>query len=164
MRIPLHLTVALGLATALLLGCGSNEPEAGPADQTSSEPSASETLPNGPIDYTQIAMVSESNVDGTVSPRAVVLDSEAAVQEFAGQFTGDQMGKSLAREYASADVPEGEALVGAVVDVSCQAPSEVQVEKTNRGVEVTATAKVSKIQCLVPVTTVALVSVSEAAV
>jgi hypothetical protein len=176
MRKVLRLTVALvvvGLALALLVGCGSSEPNAAPADgQSSSEPSdepsdePSENLPNGPIDFTQIAMVSESNVDGTVSPRAVELDSEAAVQEFAGQFTGDQMGQALAREYASADVPEGETLVASVVDISCQAPTEVQVQKTDRGVAVTAEAKASKvqIQCLVPVTTVALVSVPEAAV
>jgi hypothetical protein len=171
-RTAIRLTVALvvvGLAVALLVGCGSSQQEAGPADdQTSSQPSdePSENLPNGPIDFTQIAMVSESNVDGTVSPRAVVLDSEASVQEFAGQFTGDQMGQALAREYASADVPEGELLVASVVDISCQAPTEVRVKKTDGGVRVTAAAQASKvqIQCLVPVTTVALVSVPEAAV
>ena len=58
-------------------------------------------------------------------------------------------------------------MVGAVVDVSCQAPSDVQVEKTQTGgVEVTADGGEveGRGQCLVPVTTVALVSVPEAAV
>ena len=173
MRIALRLTVALvvvGLAVVLLVGCGSDEPEASPADQTSSEPtdetsepSPSETVPPGPVEYTAIALVSASNAEGTVSPRAVVLDSQKAVGKFAGQFSGDQMGNALARQYARADLPKGEVMLGAVVDVSCQPPSDLQVEKTKRGIEVTATTKASKVQCLVPVTTVALVSVPEAA-
>jgi hypothetical protein len=181
MRTALRFTVALmvaGLAVALLAGCGSDEPEATPAEQettseptdetskpTPEEPSPSETFPPGPIEYTAIALVSASNAEGTVSPRAIVLDSQEAVGKFAGQFGGDQMGRALAREYARADLPKDEVMLGAVVDVSCEAPSALQVEKTKRGVEVTATAKASKnVQCLVPVTTVALVSVPEAAV
>jgi hypothetical protein len=173
MRIAIRLTVALvvvGLAVVLLVGCGSDEPEASPADQTSSEPtdetsepSPSETVPPGPVEYTAIALISASNAEGTVSPRAVVLDSQKAVGKFAGQFSGDQLGNALARQYARADLPKGEVMLGAVVDVSCQPPSDLQVEKTKRGIEVTATTKASKVQCLVPVTTVALVSVPEAA-
>ena len=165
--------VAVGLAVALLAGCGSDAPEAGPVEEeTSSEPSdktkeptPSESIPPGPIEYTAIALVSASNAEGTVSPRAVVLDGPKAVGTFAGQFSGDQMGRALRKEYARADRPKDEVMLGAVVDVSCEPPSELQVEKTKRGVEVTATAKVSKnVQCLVPVTTVALVSVPEAAI
>ena len=177
MRTALRVTVALvvvGLAVVLLVACGSSEPEAAPDDQeTTSEPTdesseptpSEETVPPGPIEYTAIALVSASNAEGTVSPRAVVLDSQKAVGKFAGQFSGDQMGRALAREYARADLPKDEVMLGSVVDVSCQAPSDLQVEKTRRGVEVTATGKASKnVQCLVPVTTVALVSVPEAAV
>jgi hypothetical protein len=180
MRIALRIRSALlvvGLAVVLLVGCGSSEDTAAPAseettaepsDETSepspSEPSPSETVPPGPIEYTALALVSASNAEGTVSPRAVVLDNQRAVAEFAGQFSGDQMRNALARQYARADLPNGEVMLGAVVDVSCQPPSELQVEKTRRGIEVTATAKASKVQCLVPVTTVALVSVPEAAI
>ena len=61
------------------------------------------------------------------------------------------------RQYARADLPKGEVMLGAVVDVSCQPPSDLQVEKTKRGIEVTATDKgLEVVQCLVPVTTVAL--------
>ncbi len=176
MRTALRLTVALvvvGLAIALLVGCGSNEPEAAPADQETtsaptdetSEPAPSEeTFPPGPIEYTAIALVSASNAEGSVEPRAVVLDSQKAVEQFASQFSGDQMRNALSKEYARADLPKDEVLLGAVVDISCEAPSDLQVEKTKRGVEITATAKASKVQCLVPVTTVALISVPEAAI
>jgi hypothetical protein len=175
MRIALRIRSALlvvGLAVVLLAGCGSSEDTAAPASEENtaepsdgtSEPSPSETVPPGPIEYTAIALVSASNAEGTVSPRAVVLDNQRAVAEFAGQFSGDQMRNALARQYARADLPNGEVMLGAVVDVSCQPPSELQVEKTRRGIEVTATAKASKVQCLVPVTTVALISVPEAAI
>ena len=155
------------LALGLLAGCGSADDTAAPADDRASEqtqepsPSPSET---GPVDFTQVAMISVSNADGTVDPQAVVLDSQAAVDEFAGQFSGTQMRTALTKAYQKADVPEGEVLAGAVVGVSCQAPSEVHVEQTKSGVEITADPVKTKNQCIVPVTTVALVSVPEAAV
>ena len=158
-----------GLAVVLLAGCGTDEPTAGPAEgetnSKTSKPTAGETVPPGPIEYTAIALVSASNAEGSVSPHAVVLDSQKAIEDFARQFSGDQLGQALARQYARADLPKDEVILGAVVDVSCEPPSDVQVEKTKKGIEVTATTKVSKnVQCLVPVTTVALVSVPEAAV
>ena len=158
-----------GLAVVLLAGCGTDEPTAGPAEgETSSKtskPTPSQTVPPGPIEYTAIALVSASNAEGSVSPHAVVLDSQKAIEDFTRQFSGDQMGQALTRQYARADLPKDEVMLGAVVDVSCEPPSDVQVEKTKKGIEVTATTKVSKnVQCLVPVTTVALVSVPEAAV
>ncbi len=173
-RVTVALVVAV-LAVVLLAGCGTSEPEAGPADQGTTgepteettdetkEPSPSETVPPGPIEYTAIALVSGSNVDGTVSPRAVVLDNRKAVQEFAGRFSGARMGTALSREYARADLPKREVMLGAVVDISCQPPRDIEVEKTDRGIEITAPTKPSKMQCLVPVTTVALVSVPKAA-
>jgi len=97
MRIALRIRAALlvvGLAVVLLVGCGSSEDTAAPASEETtaepsdetSEPSPSESVPPGPIEYTAIALVSASNAEGTVSPRAVVLDNQRAVAEFAGQF------------------------------------------------------------------------------
>jgi len=173
MRIAFRIAAAT-LALGLLVGCGADTTTGETADRTSSDaggktrqPSPSESFPPGPIPYTAIALVSASNAEGEVSPHAVVLDSRKAVQEFAGQFSGSQMLQGLEKQYARADLPKDEVMMGAVVDVSCQAPTDIQVEKTNRGVEITASSKPSKgkeVQCLVPVTTVALVSVPEAAV
>jgi len=175
MRTVPRILAALVAAVVLLVGCGADDTTAGQSDggtsseptETSDEPSPSESFPPGPIQYTAIALVSASNAEGETSPRAVVLDSRKAVQDFAGQFSGGQMVQALSKEYARADLPKDEVMMGAVVDVSCQAPTDIQVEKTNRGVEITASSKPSKgkeVQCLVPVTTVALVSVPEAAV
>lgn len=168
MRIALRSGTAL-LVVGLLVGCGADDTTAEPAEQETSsetsEPTPSKTVPPGPVEYTAIALVSASNAEGSVSPHAVVLDSQKAIEDFARQFSGDQMGQALARQYSRADLPKDEVMLGAVVDVSCEPPSDVQVEKTKDGIEVTATAKVSKnVQCLVPVTTVALVSVPVAAV
>ena len=170
MRIALRIAVALlvvGLAVALLVACGSQEDTAAPVEEETSgkteEPSES-PVANGPIEFTEIALVSESNVDGRVRAEGTVLDDEQAAVEFAGQFGSPRMARSVAEEYAQADVPEGEVVVGAVVDLSCEPPTEVAVEKTSQGVEITATPVKSTIQCLVPITTVALVSVPTGAV
>jgi hypothetical protein len=168
MRINLRLGTAL-LALGLLAGCGSADDTAAPTEDRTSEqtqePSPSQTPPEtGPLDFTQVALISVSNADGTMDPQAVVLDSQAAVDDFAGQFSGTQMRTALTKAYKKADVPADEVLVGAVVGVSCQPPSEVHVEEIKDGVEITADPVKTKIQCIVPVTTVALVSVPEAAV
>jgi hypothetical protein len=168
MRIGLRLGTAL-LALGLLAGCGSAEDTAAPTDdrttEQTQEPSPSHTPPEtGPVDFTQVALISVSNAEGTMDPQAVVLDSQAAVDEFAGQFSGSQMRTALTKAYKKSDVPDGEVLVAAVVGVSCQPPSELHVKQTKSGVEITADPVKNKVQCLVPVTTVALVSVPESAV
>ena len=173
MHTTLRFLVAL-VALGLLVGCGSQEDTAGAAgDDTSSqtgEPSRTTEEPSpgpeetGPFDFTQVALISVSNAEGTVSDEATVLDSRQAVEEFAGQFSGSQMATALNRAYQRADLPQGEVLVGAVVAVACQAPTDVEVAQTEDGLTITAEPVKSKVQCLVPVTTVALVSVPEAAV
>lgn len=168
MRIGLRLGTAL-LALGLLAGCGSADDTAAPTDDRTTEqtpePSPSHTPPEtGPVDFTQVALISVSNAEGTMDPQAVVLDSQAAVDEFAGQFSGSQMRTALTKAYKKSDVPDGEVLVAAVVAVSCQPPSELHVKQTKSGVEITADPVKNKVQCLVPVTTVALVSVPESAV
>jgi hypothetical protein len=170
MKTALRLGTAV-LALGVLAGCGSADDTAAPAeDQTSEqtqEPSESpkETAPEtGPVDFTQLALISVSNAEGTMDPQAVVLDSQASVDEFAGQFKGAQMGTALTKAYQKADVPDDEVLVAAVVGVSCQPPSEVHVKQTKNGVRITADAVKTKNQCIVPVTTVAVLSVPESAV
>ena len=170
MHTAIRILVAV-LALGLLVGCGSQEDTARPAgNDTSSQseepsrtptPSPEET---GPLDFTQIALISVSNAEGTVSDEATVLDSQQAVDEFASQFSGSQMATALNRAYQKADLPAGEVMAGAVVGVACEAPTDVEVAHTKDGVEITADPVKSKVQCIVPVTTVALVSVPEAAV
>ena len=112
-----------------------------PTKEPTRKPAPEESFPPGPIQYTAIALVSASNAEGETSPRAVVLDSRKAVEEFSGQFSGSQMPQALSKEYARADLPKDEVMLGAVVDVSCQAPTDLQVEKTRRGVAITMVSR-----------------------
>lgn len=167
MRLILGALLAL---TLLLTGCGDDAGSGDEADdpaptQSSSSPAEDDPAPGGQVDFTEIAMVSESNVGGEVSEMATVLDSDAAVAEFSAQFDDERMGQRLSAEVAKADVPEGQTLVGAVVSMACDPPAEVFVEQgLAGGVTVSAGKVPNDKQCLVPVTTVALVAVDAAAV
>ncbi len=108
--------------------------------------------------------MTESNVGGEGSTVATVLDSEESVDEFAAQFEGTRMRDRLIEEVAAADVPDGQTLVGAVVAIGCDVPAEVFVETTTAGVEITPGKMPGNKQCLVAMTTVALVTVDSAAV
>lgn len=169
----MHTAIRL-LATLMVLGlfvgCGSQDDTAEPSSNDASSqteessPTPEEPEETGPLDFTQVALISISNAEGTVSDEATVLDSQQAVDEFAGQFSGSQMPTALDRAYEKADLPEGEVLAGAVVAVACEAPTDVEATQTKGGLTITADPVKSKVQCLVPVTTVALVSVPESAV
>jgi hypothetical protein len=152
------------LALALLLaGCGDDTPERAGDGASSSpaspSPTATGTPEEGPVDFTLVALVSESNVGGEVDPAATLLDSDRAVADFAARFDDPRMLERLQAEVAEADVPDGQALVGAVVAIACDAPAEVYVEWTGSGLQVTGSRVKTDKQCLVPVTTVALVAV-----
>jgi hypothetical protein len=167
------LLIPLALAASLVLGgCGDD------ADEVADDPTTSDISPSGSasgtptdapadgeVDFTEIALVSESAVDGESASEPVVLDTEQARADFAARFTGDRMGQAIDDAVAGADVPDGQTLVGAVVSIGCVAPDEVFVEETARGLEITA-GKVAgtKQQCFAPVTTVALVAVDSSLV
>lgn len=148
------------LATGLLAGCGSGQSDER-ADDPGATPSASSSpAGDGPVEFTEVALVSQSAVDGEVDTRATVLDGPDAVDEFSLQFTRPSMGEELAAEVARADVPEGQTLVGAVVSIGCDVPPGVTVESAGDGVAIVAQKVASPLkECFAAVTTVALVAV-----
>lgn len=105
-----------------------------------------------------VAILSASDVGGETTGAAVPLPDAAAVAEFV-EAIDPRLGDRVVDAAASARVPEGLALHGQVVAVGCVVPESVQVNQ--RGAEVVVVPqggpKESQIQCLVPVTTVALV-------
>ena len=103
--------------------------------------------------------VSESAVGGNVLSTATTIDGDQSIQEFAGQFEDPRMADRIADEAARIDVPDGESWLAAVVAVACDAPTDVSVERTPAGLQVTSPPVKTDKQCLVPVTTVALVTV-----
>jgi hypothetical protein len=146
--------VGIGLALALALGlaaCGDD------SDPASSTPAPSATP------GTVVALISESAAGGEVSQAPTRLDSEAAVSEFVGQFNDRPTGRALAEQVrdavAGASAGSDRTLLGAVVSIGCEAPTGVRVEHRDGPRIVPTGMPKSDVQCLVPVTTVAVVSV-----
>ena len=164
----------LGLLLAcsvLLSGCGGGD-DGTASDPASSSPPASSPSessaapPQGSSDAgaTLLALVSQSAVGGEVDTTAVPLDSEAAVADFTAQFEGDQMRQSIEQALSVATVPDGQQVMGAVVEISCATPENAEVTRADDGsVVITAKGGGGKTtqECLVPVTTVALAAVPQ---
>lgn len=156
MRLLLGTLLAL---TLLLTGCGADGADERADDPDPTEPTSSAT-PGDPSEPEVLALVSESNVGGEVSPVAVRLDTATLIADFAAQFENERMGAAISEALADAQLAEGQTVVGAVVAIGCEPPTEVTVESGDEGVEITAAPVKTDKQCLVPVTTVALVTVS----
>ena len=116
------------------------------------------------MDFTEVVLASETNAGGEVSPRPTVLDSPAAVEDFASGLEG-RLADEIRSAAVDADVPDGQVLVGAVVALGCDVPPGVGVTRTPEGIEVTA-LKVAKPkqECFAPVTSVSLLTVDADAV
>lgn len=155
----------LALALALVLtGCGaetSETPEAqaddpAPTADSTAEPSAGASAGNDVI-----ALVSESDVGGEVDPQAVPLDTATAIADFSTRFEDERMAAAISEALVDTATLDGQTVLGAVVAVGCEPPTEVEVTSGPDGVEITAGLVKTDQQCLVPVTTVALVAVAD---
>ena len=159
------LGLVAALSAATLTGCGSDTGGSNGAGSTASTATAPASPTAGPVDFTQVALVSSVNAGGRVSPRATALDDAAAVAAFSEQFRSDAMAVRLRQEVAAADVPTGRTLVGAVVAIGCDVPPGVSVQRLGDGLAITPQEVTDPLpECLAPVTTVALVSVDAALV
>lgn len=152
--------IAALLALALLAGCGeaADDPAYGPG----ADPAASSSSPGAPAEPETVAILTGSDAGGEVSTQGTPLVDERAVDGFVAQFTGDGLASEVRAAYAGAGLPEGRVLVAAVVALGCEPPTEVVVETAGDGVRISAVPVKSDRQCLVAVTTVALVAVDGA--
>jgi hypothetical protein len=143
----------------------SSSPSSTPSSTPSPGGSESDAPAGTPVDFTEVALLSETNAGGEVSQQPTLLDSPAAVTSFAGTLDGRTMSAEIKAAVVKADVPEGQALVGTVVAIGCDVPPGVSVDWNGTGLDVTA-LKVKKPtpECFAPVTTVALLTVPAAAV
>jgi len=160
---PLLLTTLLtcGLAT----GCGDDgsgvAADSNPGDHSSSGGPTGD----GSVEFTTIAVIGQSAAGGRVDPHATVLDDDAAVAAFTRQFRTDATRQRIETAISKADVPSDRSVVGAVVSLGCDVPRGVSVHASGSGLTITPTPVASpKQECLVAVTTIALVSVPSEAV
>ena len=164
---PLLLTALL--TTALTAGCGSDDSTV--SDQGSPDSSGSGSIGsgglagNGAVEFDEVALVSQSGAGGRVGERATVLDDSAAVTAFTRQFRTDAVANRIESEIRKADVPDDQTVLGAVVSVGCDVPPGVAVQRVGGAIVITPMKVKSPLQeCLVAVTTVALVAVDSDAV
>ncbi|MCW2833394.1 MAG: hypothetical protein JWN68_1347 [Nocardioides sp.] len=108
----------------------------------------------------QALIVSASNVDGETSHLASALVDAKAVDSFLAG-TDARLAADVRAAVKDVQVPDGNTLFGSVVAVGCESPTTVVWEKTFEGVQVTAPMPKSTVQCLVPVTSVALFLVED---
>ena len=169
------LLLTAALATAALAGCAddggdtraedaaSGAASASPSDLPSAAPSGAPST-RGAVDFTEVALLSETAAGGEVEHRATVLDDATAVNGFAAQFDSGAMSDELTTAVREADVAEGQELAAAVVSIGCDVPPGVTVQKLEGGVAILPLKVKSPLkECLAPVTTVALVAVDESA-
>lgn len=131
--------------------------------QDSSAAGSGGSMPVGDaVEPGQAVIVSTSNVEGKTSPLASALVDDRAVDAFlAGADL--RLAADVRAAVEDVQVPSGSTLFGAVVAVGCETPDAVSWEKTFDGIEVSAPMPKSTVQCLVPVTSVALFLVEDSA-
>lgn len=178
---PSHPSVRLAasLASCIVLlaaatGCGSLAGEDEPSSATdpssratgtpsSASDSSTQTLSVGDtVKAGQALIVSTSNVDEPTTRLASALVDEQAVETFVADSDA-RLADDVRAAFEDVQVPEDSTLFGSVVAVGCDKPVAVSWQKTSDGIEATAQLPKSGVQCLVPVTSVALFLVADSA-
>ena len=164
-RALLRLAVSGASCTLLLVTVAGCTSEGGDSDEpgTATDTSSSETTgePGGrlvigeTVEPGQAVIVSASNVDGKTSTRASALVNDQAVDTFVATMEA-RLAEDVRAAVRATLVPAGSTLFGAVVSVGCDKPTAISWSRTFEGIEVTPTLPKSEVQCLVPVTSVAL--------
>jgi hypothetical protein len=166
MKTLLGPAVSVVLLTAVLAGCGDSTSDSAsdsspvPTRPTATASSMPTVDPSEGLEAQTIAIVSQTAVGGHVDLNAVPLADDAARQEFVAQFNRPGMGRKIAKAVASATVPDGYTVMGAVVMVGCDVPPGVLVTQSSDGWVVTPEPVVSPLkECFAAVTSVAIVAV-----
>lgn len=147
-------TAVVAALGAAAVGCGS-----GGAADTGVDVGATSS---GPA-YEQVAMVTVTEGGGQVTDELTFIDSERSLHRYVDVFPSEQLQREVLAAAQYADLADGERLAAAVVDLGCSPPTRVVVTGSGADLRITASGKPTvDIQCLAPITTVALVGVSAA--
>lgn len=145
-----------GTATDTSSETTTTDPSTADPDTSDSSTGAGGKLPVGEsVEPGQAVIVKASNVDGQTATRASALVDDKAVDAFLST-TDARLAADVRSAVSAVQVPADSTLFGAVVSVGCDTPTAVTWATTFDGIEVTPTVPKSGVQCLVPVTSVAL--------
>jgi len=151
--------VSCTLLLATVAGCGS---EGGDSDDPGAAPTSDSSTGSGgqfvigeTVEPGHAVIVSASNVDGDTSTRASALVNDRALDTFVATMEA-RLAEDVRAAVRATQVPADSTLFGAVVSVGCHKPTAISWSTTFEGIEVTPTLPKAEVQCLVPVTSVAL--------
>lgn len=149
--------LAVLLVAVLLAGCGGHTDGGLRPDPRTSEPPTDPTAQ--PAEPTVVGLVSGSAAAGQVSKRPVPVSDPADLAEFVDQFEAG-LDELVTRKARKADVPDGQELYAAVVGLGCEPPKRVDVTTKGGRLRILPVPRkpTGTVQCLVPITTVALVT------
>lgn len=134
----------------------STSPSTSSGDDDTSESGAGGTLVVAEtVEPGQTVIVSASNVKVEMTERASALIDDKAVDVFLAA-TDEQLAGDVRSAVTQVEVPADSTLFGSVVSVGCETPTSVDWTRTFEGIEARATLPKPSVQCLVPVTSVAL--------
>jgi hypothetical protein len=164
---------SLLLGPLVLAGCGDASSSGTALDgckDTASCAGSSSPIPSSPVPSASasqvdgavtVAIVSQTAAGGHVMDHPVRLDDQAARAKFLAPFRGKGLDVKVRQAIASATVPSGDVLLGAVVAIGCDVPPAVDVGYLGTEGYVITPHPVDKPlqECLAPVTSVAIVAV-----
>ncbi len=145
------------LGSAVLVGCGESTgtgSDRPPSPGLSPLSSAPAPVPDAPV---VIDLVSAASSGGQVESWPTTITTRAQQTRYLDRFE-PRMTDELAPAIEATAVVAGRLLTATVVAVGCEVPEDVVVDRPEgRWRVVAVAAKTPPVQCLVPVTTVALV-------
>lgn len=149
------------LAVALTTGCGE---DGGSGDQSPGPPAGT-----GPTTGPEVVeILSATAAGGTEDRDAIRLDGPGdGIDRLTSDLTRPQLERDVRRVVRKAEVPEGQALVGAIVSIGCDVPSGIEVTGGDEGplrLKPVWTGVRRLPECFAPVTSIGLVLVDERAV
>lgn len=146
------------LTAGLLTGCGDTDGGLRP-DPGADDPPTGQAEPTEPTEPTVVGVVSGSAAAGQLSRRPVPVSEPKQLADFVDQFDAG-LDELVTRRAERAEVPEGQTLYAAVVAIGCEPPEDVDVRMKGDRLRILPVPRkpTGKVQCLVAITTVALVT------
>jgi hypothetical protein len=144
-----HILGILVATTTLLLAAGCGHTRETATDQPA-DTSADEV----------VAILSGTAAAGTTSGEVVDLDTTTGIEQLVGELRRGRLANQVRARVAATDVPDGQRLVGAIVNIGCDTPVDVKVVGAANGVRLEPVFQGKPMpECLAAVTTIALVLV-----